>query len=55
MATQVSGQPIEIDRGLIINRTHFNMAIAIEVFHQFKVVNWVGIPTSWEQSANEEE
>jgi hypothetical protein len=31
------------------------MDIAIEGFHHFIVVIWVGIPMRWEQSANEEE
>jgi hypothetical protein len=31
------------------------MDIKIEGFHHFKVVNWVGIPMSWVQSANAEE
>lgn len=36
--------------------TIFSMEIAIEGLHHFKVVvNWVGIPISWEQSANEED
>jgi hypothetical protein len=35
--------------------TRFSMDIAIEGFHHFKVVNWVEIPMSWAQSANEEE
>jgi hypothetical protein len=30
------------------------MDIAIEVFHHFKVVNWVGNPIGWEQSANDQ-
>jgi hypothetical protein len=34
--------------------TRFSMDIVSEDFHNLKVVNWVGIPMSWEQSANEE-
>jgi hypothetical protein len=46
---------IEIDRGLIKDITRVSMDIAIEGFHHFKVVNWVGIALSWKQSTNEEE
>lgn len=36
--------------------TIFSMEIAIEGLHHFKVVvNWVGIPISWGQSANVDE
>ena len=35
--------------------TCLSMNIATEGFHHFKVVNWVGIPMSLEQSVNEEE
>jgi hypothetical protein len=31
------------------------ICFGIEGFHYLKIVNWVGIPMSWEQSANEEE
>ena len=44
-----------IVRGLIMDITHFSMAIANEGYHHFKAVNWVGIPMSWEQSSNEEQ
>jgi hypothetical protein len=33
---------IEIDKGLIMGVTWFSMDIAIESFHHFKVLNWVG-------------
>ena len=46
---------IEIGRGLIMDITCFSIDIAIEGFHHFKVVNWVGIPMSLEQSVNEEQ
>lgn len=38
-----------------MDKTQFGMAIAFEGFHYFKLVNWVGIPMSWEQSAIEED
>ena len=45
---------IELERGLWMNKTHFNMDIAIEGFHHFKVVYWMGIPMGWEGSANDQ-
>jgi hypothetical protein len=40
-----------MDRGVIMDITRFS--VVVEGFHHFKVVNWVGIPMSWEKSANE--
>ena len=44
---------IETDGWLMMDITCLKMHIAIEGFHHFKVVNYVGIPMSWEQSADE--
>lgn len=37
---------IEIDRGLLMDKTHFSMSI-VKGFHNLKVVNWVGFPMDW--------
>jgi hypothetical protein len=46
---------METDGGLIMDITHFGKDIAIEGFHHFKVVNWVGFNMSWEESVKEKE
>ena len=48
------GTEVTIDRGLM-DVSRFSMDIALKWWKLSMAINWVGIPMTWEQSANEEE